>query len=93
VGDNLTAHHDTVMRQLIDTRAWLTVFRFPAYAPELNPVEGLWAHLKHGLGDLVACSIDQLTALAKTRLKRLQYRPGLLDAFIAETWLVVVPPT
>src|SRR6266516_5762265 len=26
--------------------AWLTVERLPAYAPELNPVEGLWATLK-----------------------------------------------
>jgi hypothetical protein len=25
---------------------WLTVERLPAYAPELNPVECLWANLK-----------------------------------------------
>lgn len=39
VWDNLTAHHDAAMRALIETRAWLTVFRFPTYASELNPVE------------------------------------------------------
>ncbi|MFD7998659.1 transposase [Streptomyces mirabilis] len=27
-------------------RDWLTVVLLPGYAPELNPVEGLWAHIK-----------------------------------------------
>jgi transposase len=27
-------------------RHWLVVERLPAYAPELNPVEGLWSWLK-----------------------------------------------
>lgn len=26
-------------------RDWLTVVRLPAYAPGLNPVEGLWAQM------------------------------------------------
>jgi putative transposase len=30
---------------------------------------------------------DQLTALVKTRLKRVQYRPGLIDGFLAKTGL------
>jgi hypothetical protein len=68
VWDNLTAHHDTVMQKLITARSWLTVYRFPTYAPELNPVEGVWANLKRGLGNLAA--------LVKTRLKKMQYRPA-----------------
>lgn len=88
VWDNLTTHHDTAMRTLIAARTWLTVYRFPAYAPELNPVEGVWSHLKRGLGNLAACGIDQLAALVKTRLKKMQYRPALIDAFIAETGLI-----
>jgi hypothetical protein len=31
-------------------RGWLTVERLPAYAPELNPVEYLWANLKAAAG-------------------------------------------
>ncbi|MEU6325229.1 hypothetical protein ABZ856_49225, partial [Streptomyces sp. NPDC047009] len=30
----------------------LTVFRFPACTPDLNPAEGVWAHLKNSLGNL-----------------------------------------
>jgi hypothetical protein len=33
----------------------------------------------------------QLTALVKTRLKRMQYRPGLLDGFLAKTGLDLTP--
>ncbi|WP_241564919.1 transposase [Nonomuraea polychroma] len=39
IWDNVNTHIDTLMRSLIDTRPWLTVFYLPTYAPELNPVE------------------------------------------------------
>jgi DDE superfamily endonuclease len=45
--DGLSSHWSHKMRAHLDTqRAWLTVERLPAYAPELNPVEYLWANLK-----------------------------------------------
>jgi putative transposase len=92
VWDNATQHKDTAMRELLQARsAWLTVFRLPPYAPDLNPAEGVWAHLKKSLANLAACTTDQLAALARTRLKKMQYRPGLLDGFIAETGLIINP--
>ncbi|MFB7223839.1 transposase [Streptomyces sp. NPDC056227] len=60
----------------------------PPYAPGLNPAEGVWAHLKNSLGNLAPCSIDELAALARTRLKRMQYQPDLLNGFINETGLI-----
>jgi putative transposase len=92
VWDNATQHRDTAMRHLIATRTWLTVYRLPPYTPDLNPVEGVWAHLKHSLGNLAARSTDQLATVAKTRLKQMQYRPSLLDGFITETGLTPIPP-
>ena len=45
--DGLGAHWSHAMADWVGTQdAWLTVERLPAYAPELNPVEGLWATLK-----------------------------------------------
>ena len=38
----------------------------------------MWSHLKRSLANLAKRNIGQLTALVKTRLKRMQYRPGLL---------------
>jgi putative transposase len=75
------------MRELIANRDWLTVFQLPAYAPELNPVEPVWSHLKRSLAKLAKRDISQLTALVKARLRRMQYRPGLLDGFLAGTGL------
>jgi hypothetical protein len=36
-------------------------------------------------------NLAQLTALVKTRLKRMQYRPGLLSGFLASTGLDLTP--
>ncbi|MBL3668425.1 transposase [Streptomyces sp. M2CJ-2] len=89
VWDNSTQHTDRAMRALLAARSWLTVFHFPSYAPDLNPDESVWASLKKTLVNLAACTTDELAALIRTRLKRMQYRPGLLDGFIAETGLVL----
>jgi transposase len=59
----------------------------PPYAHELNPVAPVWAHLKRSLANLTKHTVAELTALGKTRLKRMQYRPGLLVGFLASTGL------
>jgi hypothetical protein len=87
VWDGLNTHASRAMRELIAARAWLTVCRLPPYASELNPVEGIWSNLKRSLASLTKQNIDQLTTLVKTRLRRMQYRPGLLDGFLAKTEL------
>ena len=52
-----------------------------------KPTELVWSHLKRSLANLAKRNLPQLTALVKTRLKRMQYRPGLLDEFLASTRL------
>ena len=79
------------MAELIAARPWLTVFRLPPYAHELNPVERVWAHLKRSLANLTKHTIAELTALVKTRLKRMQYRPDLLAGFLGSTRLEFAP--
>ncbi|MBT2509459.1 transposase [Streptomyces sp. ISL-98] len=77
------------MRELVAEREWLTVFLLPAYSPDLNPVEGVWAHVKRSLTNLAVTALDQLEVLVRNRLKRLQYRPHTLDGFIAGTGLTL----
>ena len=91
VWDGLNTHASGVMAGLVAARDWLTVFRLPPYAHELNPVESVWSNLKRSLANLAKRDIGQLTALVKTRLRRMQYRPGLLDGFLAGTRLDVTP--
>ena len=88
VRDGLDTHTSCAMRELVLTaRSWLRVYRLPPYASELNPVEPVCSNLKRSLANLVKHDIDQLTALIKTRLRQMQYRPGLLDGFLAKTGL------
>jgi putative transposase len=47
--------------------------------------------MKNGLGNLSAADVDQLTAIVKNRLKSIQYRPGLIEAFLAQTGLTLEP--
>ena len=60
---------------------------------ELNPVDGMWSHLKRSLANLTKHSLDQLTALVKTRLKLMQYRPRLIEGLITKTGLDFPPPS
>ena len=87
IWDNLNTHISAAMRELTAARDWLHVIRLPAYAPDLNPAEHVWSHVKRGLGNLVVHGIDQLVAVVKNRLKRIQYRPELIDAFLTHTGL------
>ena len=84
VWDNLNTHLSTVMRTFTGAHPdWLTVVQLPAYAPDLNPVEGAWSNMKNSLGNLGGCSTpDQLAAIVKNRLKRIQYRPALINGFL-----------
>ena len=47
-------------------------------------MEPVWPDLKRSLANLVKHDINELTALVKTRLRRMQYRPGLLEGFLAK---------
>ena len=88
IWDNLNTHVSKRMRAFTQThRDWLTVVHLPAYAPDLNPVESMWANLKRSLGNLSARNVDELAATVKNRLKRMQYRPELIDGFLAQTGL------
>jgi putative transposase len=91
VWDNLNTHASKAMTELVAARDWLTVFRLPPYASELNPVESVWSHLKRSLANLAKRDIAQLTALVKTRLRRIQYQDGLIEGFLAGTRLDLTP--
>ena len=92
IWDNLNTHISAAMRGFTEShRDWLTVVQLPSYAPDLNPAEGAWANMKNGLGNLAASSVGQLAAIVRNRLKRIQYRPALIDGFLAQTGLTLEP--
>jgi transposase len=91
IWDNLNTHISVAMRKLIAARDWLHVIRLPAYAPDLNPTEAVWSHLKRSIGNLAVNGVDHLQAIIKNRLKSIQYRTDLLDSFLDHTGLTLEP--
>jgi DDE superfamily endonuclease len=89
IWDGLSSHWSHRMRAHLNAqRHWLTVERLPAYAPELNPVEYLWANLKGGAlanggGDTIAEVADH----ARHGIQRVCDSDSLVVGFLAHTGL------
>jgi hypothetical protein len=91
--DNLNVY---LVQELADfaeeNKEWLRVFQMPSYAPELNPQEGVWSLLKRSIANFVAADLTGLTRIVKRKLKKLQYRPQLIDGCLAGTGLTMDRP-
>ncbi|MFC7640212.1 hypothetical protein ACFQX6_03605 [Streptosporangium lutulentum] len=61
----------------------------PGCGPVRGGPGGAWSNLRTKVFTFAVGGIDELTGLIKNRLKSMQYRPDLLDGFIAETGLVI----
>jgi hypothetical protein len=55
----------------------------------LNPAEGIWSLLKRHLADFVAADLAHLTRVIKRKLKKIQYRPHLIDGCLPPTGLTM----
>jgi DDE superfamily endonuclease len=89
--DGLPAHRSRAMRAWLNTqRSWLVTERLPAYAPELNPVEGLWASLKAvELANLVSPTLAEVIGQAYLGIERIRGTPHLAYSFLRRTGLSV----
>lgn len=68
---------------LAKQRHWLEVRRLPAYAPELNPVEGLWANLKgRELANRCEVQVQRLAWVAEDGADRVRTDRHLLFGFL-----------
>jgi hypothetical protein len=71
-------------------RHWLVVERLPAYAPELNPVEGLWSWLKGTeLANLISPTLGAVVEQAERGIERARRTPHLAYSFLRRTGLSV----
>jgi transposase len=87
----LPAHRSSAMRAWLNTqRSWLVVERLPAYAPDLNPVEGLWSCLKAvELANLTGPTLAEVIAQAHLGIERVRRTPHLAYSFLRHTGLSV----
>lgn len=88
IWDNLNVHRDARMRAFIDRHDWITSFHLPPYAPDLNPVEGIWSLLRRSSqANTAFTDPDHLVRLLRSGLRRIQYRSDLIDGCLAATGL------
>lgn len=88
--DGLRAHKSKLVREYLDsTNGHIQIAFLPPYAPDLNPVEYLWAWLKrHALANFCPNNLDELHTTARNKLKSAQHRPSIIMACWkqAELW-------
>jgi hypothetical protein len=89
--DGLPAHRSGAMRTWLNTqRAWLVVKRLPAYAPDLNPVEGLCpASEPVEAANLTLLTLAEVIDQAHRGVERVRRTPHLAYSFLRRTGLSV----
>lgn len=91
VWDGLGAHWSHDMAAWLATqRHWLQVERLPAYAPELNSVEYLWANLKGvELANFAGDTVIEVADAAEQGVSRVCDDQQLVWSFLAHTGLTL----
>jgi transposase len=83
-------HHAEEVDDLM-TGIWaerIHIEEFPAYAPDLNPDEGVWQHLKHyELRNVCCIDLDHLEVELTLAIRRMRRRPELIQSFFAQAEL------
>jgi len=81
--DRHPVHRSGAVRQHVQGyHGRLQLIFLPSYAPELNPTEQVWQHVKtHTVGRKVVTGPDQLRSVVLGALRKLQKIPALVAAF------------
>lgn len=90
IWDDLDTHRAAGMREYVAAHDWLTIVQLPSYAPDLNPVEGVWSLLQHGPPANTAFTDDEhLERTLRRGLRHIQLRPDLIDGCLTGTGLTL----
>jgi transposase len=82
VWDGLPAQRSRLVKQFLAEGAAerLHLVQLPAYAPDLNPVEGLWNHLKRvQLGNMCCAHLPQLRQELRKAVERVRHSTTLIS--------------
>lgn len=86
--DRLNAHRSAMGRLTERFANRIEVEWLPAYAPELNPVEGVWGHTKHDdLANFIAEDVVDLSVNVRRSLSRTRSEHDLLRSFFKHAGL------
>jgi len=89
IWDGLPAHRSREMSAFLRTqRDWLRIERLPAYAPDLNPTEGVWNNIKsREMANLCPELMLEAATAFRRGLQRLSHTRRLPFSFLQHTGL------
>ena len=89
IWDGVTPHRSLATRAFVEREhRWLTLVRLPAYAPELNPVEGSWSWFKRTVvGNFCPEGHGPLHRALRLARRRLTRQRPLLLGFLHKSGL------
>ena len=85
IWDGAPIHRDKAVKACLAERppGQLWVEQLPGYAPDLNPDEGVWNHLKHVELRNVSChDQNELRHELRLAIARLRHKPDVIRGFI-----------
>ena len=92
VWDRLSAHQGNLVKQFLatDEAQRIELLLLPPYAPDLNPAEGIWSHLKCVELRNVCCQhVNALLQALRKAVKRLRHKQYVLLGCIRQPGLYV----
>jgi putative transposase len=88
IWDSVGIHLSQPVADFLSRNGNIVSETFPPNAPELNPADRIWSHIKYGrLPNYTPFDLSELRTTVTTELKRLQRHPHLLQSFIRRTRL------
>ena len=82
IWDGARIHHGAAVKAFLSSGGAkrLRLIRLPAYAPELNPDEGVWCWLKRALGNVCCRDFAELRYELGLAIAKLRRRPHIIQA-------------
>jgi len=86
VWDGAPIHYGEVKRYLAEgATADIQIVRLPGYAPDLNPIEGIWQYLKQVELKNVCChDLNELWYELRKAIARLRHKPQIISGCIRQ---------
>jgi transposase len=90
--DQIAIHHSRPVQAFLNKHRSIVIELFPPYAPELNPVDLVWAYVKHSrLGNYTPNDLTELRWQIIDEFERIKRRQDLLKSFFIHTGLRLEP--
>jgi transposase len=91
VWDGAPIHRSKAIRQYLHDGAaeWIHLERFPGYAPEVDPEEGIWRHLKQvEMRNLCCRDLQETHRELRAACQRLRQKPHIIRSCLHHSGLV-----